>query len=391
MQVIKHQHPRWLYPGYSSESGFLREGEKLQDVIDQDKSTLLRLGISYEQVADCLEYVTKRAKQLGWLFSKEDKNPDVEIWDRIAEGFVVGRLSISWTSYMGYQECPFGCEGEAVKDITLADSEFHITNLDTKETIFCSELLPHLIRKHHFFEGHTKYRLDPAKAIRVLGIEKGVEYPLVYGTRSTWVSRGMTHIKNNTLDERKKDFCSSNERARIVTDGEFLELGKGIEAYLLGDKFVVFTDRGIHCNFKATIKGIPVDIFAYGGSWALFEISTFEYMKEWVNPETKPVKQEKQIKTTKPIKLTNWKPETHSERKELGLKGTWRKVASLPLTTTATYECQACKNEVSYTLELKKEKQDEIKLSCGKCGKKTNHHLLLVVEGQETGAPVLKG
>ena len=267
-----------LYPGHSSESGFLQVGEKLEDVVAQDKNTLLRLGISYEQVADCLEYVTKRARHLCWIFSEE--NPDAEIWDRIAEGFVVGNLSISWIFYMGCQECPFGCEEETRKDITLAALDYQITNLDTKETIFCSELLPHLIRKHHFFEGHTKYRIDPVKAIRVLGIEKGVEYPVLYNTRYRWQARATNWIKNNSLDDMKKDFCQESDRAKIVTDGEILNFGKGIKAYLLGDKLVVFTDRGVEKDLEIRVKELPVSIYACGGAWELYEKISIEYVKE---------------------------------------------------------------------------------------------------------------
>jgi len=53
---------------------------------------------------------------------------------------------------------------------TTGCMDYHVTNSDGDE-LFFSELHIHLIKAHHFFEGHTKYRLDPEKCIKFLGIK----------------------------------------------------------------------------------------------------------------------------------------------------------------------------------------------------------------------------
>lgn len=47
-------------------------------------------------------------------------------------------------------------------------AEFSITNRQTGEKIHFGNMLPYLIRRACFFEGNVPYRLDPAKACRVL-------------------------------------------------------------------------------------------------------------------------------------------------------------------------------------------------------------------------------
>lgn len=140
------------YPGCSSIEGFLRRDEKLQDVINQDEETLKRLNVTYERIADRLQEIQEKAiKQ--WNDFK-----DVNVED----------LKVKCTGYLGYQDCPWGCKGRDA----LSDHDFTIINPAVNQAIFCSQLHPHLIRKHKFFEGHTKYRVDPEIAIRILNIRE---------------------------------------------------------------------------------------------------------------------------------------------------------------------------------------------------------------------------
>ncbi|HEX4418891.1 MAG TPA: hypothetical protein VH165_13360 [Kofleriaceae bacterium] len=53
-----------------------------------------------------------------------------------------------------------------------ANLEFLIVHRETRETLRGSGLLVHLIRDHHFFEGKASpFRIDPERAVRVLGLE----------------------------------------------------------------------------------------------------------------------------------------------------------------------------------------------------------------------------
>lgn len=149
-----------MYPGGCSTEGFLAKGEKLYDVFQKDDETLKRLGITYDQIADKLE----------------------EIAENVTLTTVhLGDLIINCACFFGHQECPFGCTEELKeigKDIhdpvltkTMSSTDFTITHQNTGETLFFSGLHAHLIRDHHFFEGNTKYRLDPERAIQILGIK----------------------------------------------------------------------------------------------------------------------------------------------------------------------------------------------------------------------------
>lgn len=147
-----------MQPRASSTAGFLVPGENLYTIYKTDHDTLERLGVTYDQIATKLEEVMNACK------------------DNPLEETILGNLIFTPTHYMGWQDCPFGCT-EELREIhkdeanTTASSDYLVVNADTKESIFFSELHPHLIRDHHFFEGHTKYRLDPERCIRVLNIK----------------------------------------------------------------------------------------------------------------------------------------------------------------------------------------------------------------------------
>ena len=65
-------------------------------------------------------------------------------------------------AYKGWQDCPWGC-------VAHGDHDFMILNRKTGESVTAPELMPHLIRAHHFFEGlGTPFRTDPERLARVL-------------------------------------------------------------------------------------------------------------------------------------------------------------------------------------------------------------------------------
>ena len=106
--------------------------------------------------------------------------------------------------YLGYQSCPWTllrrpfcaaeapcpmetCRADSVRipspvlgaalpcsdGVTYrhGDRDFLIIDRIQRTYLRGSGLLPHLIREHHFFEGaHSRYRLDPERAARVLGL-----------------------------------------------------------------------------------------------------------------------------------------------------------------------------------------------------------------------------
>ena len=162
-EQIRSVPPRDLYalriekmmrPGACSEEGFLSPDEKLYDVYLEDDETLKRLGATYGGIADRLDEIVK------------------------SRG-LHENLTVEPTHYWGWQECPFGCSDElgelgdeyrALYEKTTSSSDYTVTNGALKESVFFSGLHSHLVRDHHFFEGHTKYRLDPEQCVRVLEI-----------------------------------------------------------------------------------------------------------------------------------------------------------------------------------------------------------------------------
>lgn len=145
----------------SSFGGFLTEFEKLADVIEIDRITLRESGITHEQIADSLDVFVQIAESKGnnGIFNVHFNNRDYIMKALVARG---GQL------------CPFSlirddgnhCGGGNVNiKLLYSENELKITNM-----------IPHLIRSHHFFEGNVMFRVDPKKVIDFLGLESGINY-----------------------------------------------------------------------------------------------------------------------------------------------------------------------------------------------------------------------
>ena len=67
---------------------------------------------------------------------------------------------------MGSQFSPFN-------DKTKASVDYTVTNLENGESVSFSGLVPLMIERYGFYEGHgTPYRVDPTDIARVLGLTK---------------------------------------------------------------------------------------------------------------------------------------------------------------------------------------------------------------------------
>lgn len=148
-----------MRPGALSAGGFLGRSESLDSVIQSDGAAVLRLGISYRDIADTLEAILLAALERHW------EHP---------EGFEVGELKVSLQVWRGLQECPWGCSLDVCKKLGFVD--FDITNKSLRESVSGPGLIAHLIRDHRFFEGkESPYRVDPEQIARVLGLLKPVQ------------------------------------------------------------------------------------------------------------------------------------------------------------------------------------------------------------------------
>ena len=246
-----------------SDDGFLGEGLDLKQVIAEDMATIGAMGITYQQLADRIQYITGRADHLCNEWDLANKRKE-SIWDRIKEGFIVDKdWKVTWVSYCGYQDCPWGCEGREA----LSDSDYTVTRISTGKSVFFSELHPHLMAKHSFCEAGTPYRLDPKEAAAVLGVEPGVNYSPSYASYKVWhcgCSSGGSGYTEEEYKESLERFLSWSTGTDKPKPRKVLESGinqpapDGVTIKVLGDSALVITRKRDH--FEDRIEKIDGSI-----------------------------------------------------------------------------------------------------------------------------------
>lgn len=137
--------PNFL-PGKLSKDGFLGSDTRhVHDIIDADRLTLERLGVTQKQIADRLQYFISEGK----------KAIEGEV---AVDNF---RVKIIWSR--GMLACPFGEPKLHHKIVATVYNK----NLD-KELVY-SQLNVHMIRDHGFFEGKgARFRMEPEEIVEIL-------------------------------------------------------------------------------------------------------------------------------------------------------------------------------------------------------------------------------
>lgn len=166
-----------MQPGVLSGIGFLGSGERLTSVIERDERTLEKIRITYKQIADRLESIIGKAKRLEQLAQRGHISNHLSLVENV--------YKVSEFASFGFQQCPFlNSSGKPCQHATSCDYE--IENVGTGIQLDFSELIIHLVREHHFFEGSVAYRLEPEKVIKSLEIQSGQDYSPVYVTEKIW-------------------------------------------------------------------------------------------------------------------------------------------------------------------------------------------------------------
>ena len=163
-----------MYPSESITYGFLGRNERLHSVMEDDKATLQQLGLSYETFALGIEK----------LFLYDDSMVNGNLVFR--KGFIHSPVC-PWKDYCTVS--PFDFTLKVTKIILVNTKKLQnipwlrrkmiekgkIKLEDYKQLVdediimIFSDLHPHLIKDHHFFEGHeTPYRVDPERALKYL-------------------------------------------------------------------------------------------------------------------------------------------------------------------------------------------------------------------------------
>jgi len=138
-----------MAPGRITRDGFLGSDRRaLIEIIEQDRNAVARLGLTNQQIADRLDYLTEHGKAgLGtWVL-------------------VEGDLEVRVESVRGGLPCPWGHKGLYPK------MNVFLRNLTTGEELVWTGMQIHLVREHGFYEGKgSPFRLDPERVARALGL-----------------------------------------------------------------------------------------------------------------------------------------------------------------------------------------------------------------------------
>jgi hypothetical protein len=140
-----------LSPSKFSAEGFLGvDTRPVDEIIAEDLRTLDRTGVTRETVAQRLRDVYQKARN---MFG--------------AEITVRTRVTAVYHEAKGRIPSPFRGEG------TFEKGQVTVTDTHSGESIPVTMLGIHLIEKHGFFQGiGSPFRIDPVKAIRILGLSE---------------------------------------------------------------------------------------------------------------------------------------------------------------------------------------------------------------------------
>jgi hypothetical protein len=149
-----------LWPGRSSDSGFLGQNERLADVIAADTRVLMELRVTHGTLADRLDEI---------LFAAMDQLGHQRVGDD--EVFVDERYWVEFVFSLGTQHCPFKAVDQCGEPgVAFNSLDWTITSTSGAQ-LSGPGMLSHLIRTHRFFEGrNVPYRVDPRELAVLLDL-----------------------------------------------------------------------------------------------------------------------------------------------------------------------------------------------------------------------------
>lgn len=186
-----------------SGGGFLAPNESLMAVVRADYDTLGSLGKSYEEMAklaaNYLEQFSRESYPRGNRLTRSLNRFVARHWKPVANIDRKKFMPMGIGS-MGSQSCPWECKGKDTFGYrTFGSGQIYIMEkgkessdlmerwISGEEDIVefggidrvlylsaftvITDLTPHLIASHYFFEGDSSYRTDPKKLLQVTGME----------------------------------------------------------------------------------------------------------------------------------------------------------------------------------------------------------------------------
>ncbi len=189
---------------YGSIEGFLGHTESLLDVMAADNDWVLGKGLTHQQLAKVLKSVlwvtfTLMPRDLWKEFMEKMRSNDElrkfeheygeeaalryyfhekglgEIYEEKIQHTSYSRAShiVEWVNKRGQRFAAiglqsFGTQGSPFRDSLAGSREAMVINLDKKTYLEIADLVPELIEKYGFYEGHgTPYRVSPQDIVRV--------------------------------------------------------------------------------------------------------------------------------------------------------------------------------------------------------------------------------
>lgn len=241
-------HRRMRPEGYSQE-GFIAEDEELVELCKNDAKVLAERGITHKQIGDRLEQIIAKVYA---LHTSRASLEDVAVIDGVVEvpPFLTAK---------GFQGCPFSDSlfdscGKGSSLITIRNRS------NGKQINNVTELHGHLIRDHHFFEGSTRYRLDPALAIEVLAIEPNISYEIEFHEEKIWSSS----CSSTTLTEEEADKIKQRAIKEMTLFDGGLWAGILPCEYFCGEFGEESDEEYLHLLKKPSFNDLPEELELFG-------------------------------------------------------------------------------------------------------------------------------
>lgn len=181
--------------------GFLAPNENLMEIIQSDYDTLCSLGKNYEEMAQLASNILDQSRRESyfvrgnWL-TKILLSYTARHWKPLAN-INRKKFTITEMGSGGIQSCPWECNGKdefgyntygsgqiyiiekgkenlnlmkrwvkGERDVVEFGGMSRVLYLSAFTVI--TDLTPHLIASHYFFEGNSSYRTDPRKLLQVI-------------------------------------------------------------------------------------------------------------------------------------------------------------------------------------------------------------------------------
>ncbi len=149
-----------MQPGQISQAGFFGDDDRdLSTIIEEQRVTCRRLGVSWQSIAEAMEvFASQGLSAFGCTLTVDNK------WEVCAD------------ENRGKVPCPFPHPGMYQKTV------YTVRNLRTNNEVRFTDLSIHLIKDHGFFQGKgAPFHNDPADLIEVLELGPTDGWPEVPG------------------------------------------------------------------------------------------------------------------------------------------------------------------------------------------------------------------